>query len=294
MRFNNIKFNDNDDKNKILYEGVEFKCRSKVTLGLDLVAAFLLEKSNLYANPTKKNITKLIMLQSRFGGKFNNTRFNRGETIKYTSVSVNSSSSLRIFEDNASVNFKIKSGGFKGDPHRIRYPNTNFNSKPMFNRTGFNRNLGFKPRVRGISFMEFNPTIETSAGVNFIARSDLRATLYKYMVGNIEFVSKSLLTLINFRARFVSVIMRSTSRFYADAETVSKEILVLSDLGFKPGDVIVIDLDNFFITHNSIDITYKALGEFFKFYPNVNMVYWQDDVNERTVKKEILSQNKYL
>ncbi len=72
------------------------------------------------------------------------------------------------------------------------------------------------------------------------------------------------------------------------------EELIISSLFFRPGDTIVIDLDNQYITHNGQSIMDKYDGEFFNFFAGLNTLKWTDDQIARVVKAMITFQNKYL
>lgn len=90
------------------------------------------------------------------------------------------------------------------------------------------------------------------------------------------------------------MILQGRSNISLATFVITKESLILSNLGFKVGDIIEIDLDIYYVTHNGIDITYKVSGGFFKLYSGLNTINWKNDVNERSVKKDIKYQNKFL
>lgn len=289
--FNRIKFNN---KERIKYAGSTLEGNSKIIADLGMVSINLQSKSKLLPIAEKEKIITIHKHQGLFGGSFNNLKFNRGDRIQYSKLGFSGKSDFNIFEGNVSVTFNSKSN-VTANNIRVRYPNIEYSQPPLFNRVAFNHNAEIKKGMfRSTSMISFNPHFEVTAGIVLDSKSEFKINAHKYMWTNTDLISKSNFTLIPIRVRFQGVSFKGKSKFECNAVLVSQETLQLLGLGFKPNDVIVIDLDNYYITHNGVDITYKAYGVFFKFYPDKNILYWKDDVNSRNVKKDILYQNKYL
>jgi hypothetical protein len=186
---------------------------------------------------------------------------------------------------------------FKTRVVTVKEPNRLQNNIYKFNRSAFNRiniNIEETGFFDGVSSFKANAIISAIGQVNFNSESKFKARAFKDTNANTVFEGYSTFKAKQMRIRNYVIKLNAYSSFIASATIIQIEYLTISGISFRPGDVIVIDLNNFFVTLNGVDITYKVDGNFFEFYAGENTLIWNDNVNLRKVKMEVLYQNKFL
>jgi len=126
------------------------------------------------------------------------------------------------------------------------------------------------------------------------AHSSFSAFANKTMGVSVAFRSKSLFKASANVSRSIETAFKSKSSFRAEAILAAVEVISFEGLNFSPGDIIQIDLCNQYAEMNGINIMDKWSGDFFKLYPNNNLLIWHDDINKRAIEMRIRYQNRYL
>lgn len=270
--YNDLDFNK---FNRNHYTNIKFNSTSILDDQRDNRSINFFDTSKMVAVAKKINvITPINADHVYFGGKYNNTNFNRANRDQYISITIKSISKFSHVENN--IEATIKGSSF-----------FNLDGKK---KSGFINTIKFNDSTK----LDLNLNLHASPNYNIKSSSNLKINPNKYMWSSVNYLSQSFLILRNFRATFLDINFLSRSILKLNAFIISEEVLTLENLNFKPNDVITIDLNDYYVLHNGHDITYKMKGAFFKFYPKENMLIWHDDVNERNIKLEILYQNKFL
>lgn len=270
--YNDLDFNK---FNRNHYTNIKFNSTSILDDQRDNRSINFFDTSKMVAVAKKINvITPINADHVYFGGKYNNTNFNRANRDQYISITIKSISKFSHVENN--IEATIKGSSF-----------FNLDGKK---KSGFINTIKFNDSTK----LDLNLNLHASPNYNIKSSSNLKINPNKYMWSSVNYLSQSFLILKNFRATFLDINFLSRSILKLNAFIISEEVLTLENLNFKPNDVITIDLNDYYVLHNGHDITYKMKGAFFKFYPKENMLIWHDDVNERNIKLEILYQNKFL
>lgn len=269
--FNNTKFNSGS-REKLLE--ATLKGTSKLEYIEGNVSAKITSKTSLIATSIIQDKVSTINIYNGFGGKFNYIPFNLISRVNYITIKITSKSKLKYIEGNVSARVTSRSN-ISAYAIRIRYINVEIKSKTKL--------VG-----------KINVNVNINISIIILSKSILKANIYKLMWEKIEIKSLSKLVATSNRLRFINIAFIGQTALVFNPFIISVESLSLNNLGFKPSDVIEIDLDNYYITHNGVDITYKMAGSFFRLYAGINTVKWKDNVNERKVRKDIIFQNKFL
>jgi len=101
--------------------------------------------------------------------------------------------------------------------------------------------------------------------------------------------------LVAARALFgVNTLFSGQGSFSSAADVFVIDVMVFTGLNFRPGDTLEIDLCNYYIALNGVNVIDRMSGAFFGLYPGENRLNWRDNVASRAVDMSVLFQNKYL
>lgn len=166
----------------------------------------------------------------------------------------------------------------------------------LFNRTRFNRFPIKKGALNGGSSFGGSITVYSEIELEFNANAFFNAENYKSVIADIIMSAMGTLTTESGAIKRAASTFSAESGIIFDPYVVEAEIMEFTGSGFafKPGDIIEIDLCNYYATQNGVNIMDKFNGTFFRFYPGDNTLIWQDDKTARRIESKIRYQNKYL
>ncbi len=222
---------------------------------------------------------------------FGSASLSAGCTANFTAESSFYAVILRPLEAEANI---ISSAKMYNEPLRVRYVNHYEMPYGLFNHTMFNRHFTHSGSISGVSSFSAKMIVDVGIATSLNGCAFFIADNYRIQKPSLQFIAHSSAHLEARAVKCTVSTFNGASKFYIEALSAAIDFLEITGLSFKPGDVIEINLCNFYATQNNVNIMDKFTGNFFKFYSGDNILIWQDNVTARTVEAKIRFQNKFL
>ena len=148
--------------------------------------------------------------------------------------------------------------------------------------------------ITAAAYVYSNASARYSAGAKTNVNSNFQGIPAKRLYIQCHFKSYSSVSARLSLIRGVKTKAFCYSYFKAISNVVAVEIISITDINFLPGDMLEIDLCNYYAALNGHNIMDKLAGDFFRLYPGKNVIVWQDNKGSRRVEIKTQYQNKYL